>query len=100
VKGESVIERWQNKVRLFRRKAKGWSVNVEAEVRKKRLKLSSEYDKLDVIAENRPLSDQEKEKMHIIYNELNKIWGMEESKARQRAREREKRKIGIQSIFK
>jgi hypothetical protein len=31
VVGGSAIERWQNKIRLFHRKAKGWSANVEAE---------------------------------------------------------------------
>jgi hypothetical protein len=33
--GSNAIERWQNKVRLFHRMARGWSVNIESENRKR-----------------------------------------------------------------
>jgi hypothetical protein len=48
-----------------------------------------EYDKLDVLSKSRGLSDQEKERLKYVYSELNKQWEMEETKARQRARERD-----------
>jgi hypothetical protein len=33
--GVSGLERWQNEVILFRRKARGWNANVEAELRRR-----------------------------------------------------------------
>jgi hypothetical protein len=54
-------------------KARGWSVNVEAELRRRKEKLSKEYDRLDVLSESRNLNDNERERMKNIYSELNKI---------------------------
>jgi hypothetical protein len=36
VAGERAIDRWQNRVRCFRRRAKGWSANIEVETRRKK----------------------------------------------------------------
>jgi hypothetical protein len=36
------MERWHNKVRLFRKKANGRSANVEADIRRRKEKLSAE----------------------------------------------------------
>jgi hypothetical protein len=35
VGGRTTIERWQNKVKLFRKKTRGWSINIESENRKR-----------------------------------------------------------------
>jgi hypothetical protein len=56
IEGDRVIDKWQNRVRSFRRKAKGWSANIEAEIRKKKRGLDEECKKLDVVVEERPLS--------------------------------------------
>jgi hypothetical protein len=40
-KGKTAIDRWQDKIRIFRRKARGWSANVEVENRRKKDKLSA-----------------------------------------------------------
>jgi hypothetical protein len=48
----SSIEIWQRKVREFRKKARGRSINVEAANRKKNAELIREYDCLDVFCES------------------------------------------------
>jgi hypothetical protein len=41
----------------LRKKARGWSKNVEADIKKKRKnELNKEYDKLDILAQARPLT--------------------------------------------
>jgi GTP-dependent phosphoenolpyruvate carboxykinase len=63
VSRDTVVERWQNKVRKFRRKVRGWSANVEASLRRKKDRLSAEYARLDILMESRTLSSHKKEKM-------------------------------------
>jgi hypothetical protein len=36
MKGEKAIDRWHNRVRMFRKKAKGWSINLEARIKKEK----------------------------------------------------------------
>jgi hypothetical protein len=37
IRGEKVIDRWQNEIKLLRRKAKGWSANVVAESKRRKI---------------------------------------------------------------
>jgi hypothetical protein len=89
VTGDTAIDRWQNKVMLFCRKVKGWSVNIESANRKMKDKLNIEFKKLDIDSKTRSLSERERESLDQIRKELEGIWTMEENKARQRSRERQ-----------
>jgi hypothetical protein len=54
---EDPVQIWQCKIRNLRRKIKGWNKNREAEIKRDKKELISEGDKLDLLAEGRPLSD-------------------------------------------
>jgi len=86
--GDSHIDTWQGKVRAFRKKFRGWSANIEAANRKKKIELIAEFDTLDRLSEEQNLSTSQKERMDEVMMGLNKIWAMEETKARQRSREK------------
>jgi hypothetical protein len=67
----------------FRRKVKGWSANVEAKNRTRKERHNAEYESLDVRSESKPLTVHEKGRLKEIGTELNKIWCVEETNARQ-----------------
>jgi hypothetical protein len=69
--------------------SKGWSANLEAEIRKQKKALMEEYDTLDILAETQVLSDQERDRINFILRDLNSYWIIEETKARQRSRDRD-----------
>ena len=84
----NLLDVWQHRVRWFRRFAKGWSANLEADIRKNKKELMEEYDILDIKSETVELSEEAKARLDFILRELNNYWILEETKARQRAREK------------
>jgi hypothetical protein len=50
--------------------------------------LKEEFDRLDIASESRSLPEREKSRMRDLSKSLNEIWDMEETRARQRARDR------------
>jgi len=82
------LDIWQFKIRLVRKKVKGWALNINAQVRKQKLELFKEYDLLDLKYENSITTEMERQRMKEIVKDLESIWKLEEIKARQRARDR------------
>jgi hypothetical protein len=73
------LDIWQFKIRLLRKKkAKGWSWNRNAEVKKLKLQLLKEFDYLDIKQEKGGLSQQERVRMDNITSELEALWKLEE----------------------
>jgi hypothetical protein len=50
---------WQFKIRLLRKKAKGWSKNREAEIRRSKTNIILELNRLDKLFEQQNLTTQE-----------------------------------------
>jgi hypothetical protein len=82
------IDACQYKIRKLRKKVKGWSVNMEAEKKKRKGVIISDLDALDKLAEESTLSNTQSLKRQELRKELESIWLMEETRARQRSRER------------
>jgi hypothetical protein len=81
------MEVWQFRVRSFRKLIRGWASNVIAELNKYKQTVVAEFNFLDFEAENRMLERDEIVRMELA-RELDKIWALEEIRARQRARDR------------
>jgi len=79
---------WQFKIRLLRKKVKGWSWNRNADIRKLKQQLLKEFEVLDIKQETGVLNQQERERMENINKDLEALWRIEETKVRQRSRER------------
>jgi hypothetical protein len=86
--GLGPMDRWQTKVRVFRRLVRGWAANVVAELNKTKQVVAVEYNCLDLEAESRELEVEEKERMKPLAKELKFFWALEEIKVRQRSRDR------------
>jgi hypothetical protein len=88
VEGKSALDRWQNMIRILRRKAKGWNRNKESEIKKEKQQMKVEPERLDILAESRDLSRLEKERVREVSSRLEIILDIEEIKARQHSRVR------------
>jgi hypothetical protein len=82
------MDSWHDKCKYFRRLARGWSANIEADIRKHKKELVEEYDSLDILAETKPLDELGRKRLDDILIELNTYWVIEDTKARQRSRDR------------
>jgi hypothetical protein len=80
---------WQFKIRNLGRKVRGWSRNRDSKIRKNRHELIKELDELDLLAEHQNLSEEEQEMRKELSLKLDKSWRIEETKAWQRARDRD-----------
>jgi len=69
--------------------AKAWGSEVDSDNSMNKHTLIRDYDALDRLSESHVLSDAQMKEMNEIMRELNKLWAMEETKARQRSRERD-----------
>jgi hypothetical protein len=83
------LDRWQAKVRFFRRLTRGWAGNVIAELSKYKQSIAAEYNCLDMEVESRALDEGEKGRLQELSTELEKLWALEEIKSRQRSRDRD-----------
>ena len=79
---------WQFKIRLLRKKVKGWSINTDAAIKKQKRERLKEFEKLDLKDEAGLLLTGDKDRMDLIVQDLENIWNLEEIKARQRSRDR------------
>ena len=82
------LEVWQFKIRLIRKKVKGWTININAHFKKQKHELLKEHEALDIKLERMDVTELERQRMKDIVRDLEAIWRMEEIKARQRSRER------------
>jgi hypothetical protein len=82
-KGKTALDRWQEKIRRFRKTSKGWSRNIEADLRKLKKDMMEEFDLLDIKSESETLSDAELARLKEINLEMQKLWLKEETKAKQ-----------------
>jgi hypothetical protein len=53
------MDRWQAKIRNFRRLVRGWAANVIAELNKHKQVIAAEYNLLDLESENRSMDAAE-----------------------------------------
>lgn len=88
-KGSSAIEIWQEKIRKLRKVTRGRSRIVEAELRKVKGELMSEFDALDIKSETSELSEDEQNRFKQICAEIQNLWLKDEVKAKQRSRDRD-----------
>lgn len=76
------------KLGFLGKKIKGWAININADIRRRKNELLKEADTLGLRYETGLLLPAEKKRMDEIVKELDNILSLEEIKARQRSRDR------------
>jgi hypothetical protein len=92
------IDRWEFKMRNLRKKIKGWSYNIDAEMRRTEETMLIELDGMDKAAKHQQFNAQELDRRKSLRNKMDKFRRIEEIKARQRSRKRSKRETRTLSI--
>ena len=85
-RGDTPIERWQNKIRHLRRFLKGWAKNLSGKYRKEKERLLAIIDELDLKAESVLRSVSEREKLKDANERITRLRRDEETKWAQRAK--------------
>lgn len=70
---EDDLDIWQFKIRLLRKKVKGWAININADIRRRKNELLKEFDTLGLRYETGLLLPAEKKRMDEIVKELDNI---------------------------
>jgi hypothetical protein len=83
------IEIWQFRIKIFMRMVRGWATNLTADLNRHKQSIAVEFKWLDLESENMFLDDDEANRMKWLASELDKIWAIDEIKARQRSRDRD-----------
>jgi hypothetical protein len=83
------MDRWQFKIRALRKKIKGWNRNIEAARNKRKKDILAEIDLLDSKGEPVTLDAKQRKNRQDLKEELERVWKVEEIRARQCARDRD-----------
>jgi hypothetical protein len=67
------MDMWQNEIRLFRRLVRGWPANVIVELNMHKQEVATEFNCLDLEAEESELEEFEKTRMKELSRELDKL---------------------------
>ena len=77
-RGQSPMERWQNKIRRLRRFLRGWARNLVSQNKKHKSNLLAKIDVLDRKAKTCLMSPQEEDLRHHLKGQLTKLLREEE----------------------
>jgi hypothetical protein len=61
---------------------------VTTELNKQKQTIAAEFNWLDLVVENKTLDDREKDRMKTLAKDLEKMWAIDDIRARQRAIDR------------
>lgn len=86
VKGRNAVQRWNNKMSALRRHLRGWAAHTSGVFKQKKANLQNTIDSLDIAAEVRLLSDQERILLDQSRDSLASLLREEEIKWYQRSK--------------